>query len=152
MKGKKTGQNSTDSGPGLRGKQGQVLADLTSGNTIRQAAKNAGISHNTIYAWMRNSTFRTALEESRRAAFFGTKDLIRIFSENAAIVLAKTLESPDESQRRQAAVAILDRALRIEERDDLTARIERLEGLLGVKSPVSEIREIAEASEKGKPS
>jgi len=148
---RKAEQNRTDSDPALRGKRGQVLRDLTSGNTVRQAAKNADISRTTLYSWLKIPSFRAALEESRRAAFFGTKDLIRIFAENAAIVLAKTLESSDVSQARLAATTLLEKALQIEERDDLTARIERLELLMGVKTPAAEIREIAEAT-KGKPS
>jgi len=126
-------QNATDSEKRPGTKRARVLRDLLLGNTIRQAARNAGIDHTTIYRWLKDPAFAQALATARRDSFFLAKDLLKVLSENAVAILARTMESKDESQARQAAVAILDRAMKIEEREDFEARLQELERIVGVR-------------------
>jgi transposase-like protein len=46
--------------------QAQVIAALAQGRTITTAAVEAGIHRNTIYNWLRELHFKTAVEEAQR--------------------------------------------------------------------------------------
>jgi hypothetical protein len=105
------------------------------GTPIRTAAKAAGVSPNTIYSWLKEPTFRLALDEARRAGFFNAKDLIRLLSENAVAVLSKAMASDDLAQARLAATTILDRALALETREEFENRLIEIEKILGIKGP-----------------
>ena len=145
---RKTGRNRTDSGPSLRGKQGQVLKDLCLGNSIRQVARNNRISPNTIYEWLRRPAFAAALTEARRTAFFNTKDLIKILAESAVTRLAKTMEADDLAQARLAATTLLDKALLIEQREDFEARLIEIEKILGIRAPALLAREDGQGKDR----
>lgn len=121
--------------PGTR--RTRVLQDLLVGNSIRGAAKNAGLSHVTIYRWLKEPAFAAALAAARRDAFFLAKDLLKVLSENSVAVLARMLKSKDEAQRRMAAIAILDRGFKVVDGEDLEARIAEVERICGIRPPLS---------------
>ena len=151
MSSRKKRQNDTDSAPGLRGAQQKVFRDLVAGSTISGAARNSGISRATVYRWLADDRFRTALTEARAGAVFAAKDTIKLLSENMIARLNEIAQGQDIAQSRMAATTLLGHALAIERDEAIEARIARLEALLGIKTPADEIREIAEAT-KGKPS
>ena len=130
---KKTLRNPTDFGKNLKGKQAAVLKDLVLGGTLRSAAKNAGVHFTTVYDWLKTRTFSEALATARRDSFFMAKDLLKIGSERAAGILIQLLENNDPSIRRLAACAILDRALKLEDRENFEARLEELERITGIR-------------------
>lgn len=131
---KRTLRNPTDFGKSLRGKQAAVLKDLIAGSTLRGAAKNAGVHFTTVYDWLRTDrNFAEALATARRDTFSAAKDLLKVASERATSILIQLLENDDPNIRRQAAIALLDRAFKVVDGEDLEKRLRTIEEIVGVR-------------------
>lgn len=130
---KRTLRNPTDSGKNLKGKQAAVLKDLVLGGTLRSAAKNAGVHFTTVYDWLKTESFSEALATARRDSFFMAKDLLKVASERATSILIQLLENDDPNIRRLASTALLDRAFKVVDGEDLEKRIRTLEEITGIR-------------------
>jgi len=113
----------------LSRKQRKGISALIECSTVQEAADRVGVSRKTVHKWLRDPDFRAALASKE------DRILSRIEARLAGELLAAvdTLseihqdKSASSSARTKAAVAIIDRFLRIKEKHDLLERIERLE-------------------------
>ena len=108
-----------------------VEALLTSGD-ITQAAQAAGVARDTLYRWMRQDDFRSALKTAEAASIENlARELVRL-GEKAARTLdeAMTAEDATTSARVRAADIVISKLLQLREMVDLEKRLQTLERLV----------------------
>jgi uncharacterized protein YchJ len=91
--------------------QAQVIAALAQGRTVTAAAQGAGIHRNTIYNWLDQPEFKTAVDEAQREYVVVLSDGMRDLAALALGTMRSLLEDPKTpaSVRLRTALAILQR-------------------------------------------
>src|ERR1700688_2604653 len=91
--------------------QAQVLAALAQGRTVTAAAHDAGLHRNTIYNWLNEPEFKTAVDEAQREYVAILSDGMRDLAALALETLRALLENPKTppAVRLKTALAILQR-------------------------------------------
>ncbi|MDP9369274.1 MAG: hypothetical protein M3Q03_13535 [Chloroflexota bacterium] len=120
--------NPTDS-PKLTPRQSKAVMALLSGFTVAQAAKEAGVTRQTVSEWRRLPHFKAALEAAERDGLSDLSNLLGQLSRNAAVVLGQIMMSPKASDavRVRAAGLILARRLQALSLVDIERELRRLE-------------------------
>ena len=91
--------------------QAQVIAALAQGRTVTAAAHQADLHRNTIYNWLNEPTFKTAVEEAQREYVAILSDGMRNLAALALETLRALLEDPKTlpAVRLKTALAVLQR-------------------------------------------
>jgi transposase-like protein len=104
---------------------------LVEHGSVARAAAECGIARQTLYKWMREPEFASAL---RRASGEQVETVSRRLSAlmlRAVDELERLIDSGSEHQRRLAAEAVLSHGIRLRELTELEQRIANLEFRLG---------------------
>lgn len=123
----------TVSATDLSDRQRRALAALLCAPTIAAAAKLSRTGERTLYRWLSDPTFREQYREHSHRLLENATGRLRAAAGEAVDTLREALRSENENVKVRSALGILDVAIRVD-LDDLTARIEALEGL-NAKSP-----------------
>jgi len=109
-------------------KRKALEALLTSGD-ISQAANTAGVSRDSVYRWLRDPDFQTALSNGTQAALQGLSQSLLTLGAAAAKALQVALEDTTAplTARLRAADIVLTRLLQMRELVDLDKRLTELE-------------------------
>ena len=109
-------------------KRKALEALLTSGD-ISQAANTAGVSRDSVYRWLRDPDFQTALSNGTQAALQGLSQSLLTLGAAAAKTLQAALEDTTAplTTRLRAADIVLTRLLQMRELVDLDKRLTELE-------------------------
>lgn len=110
-------------------KQRKAVTALLTTPDVTAAAKDAGVSRETVYKWMQLPLFIAALHEAEAAALAAvSRSLVRL-AERAAATLegAMTDEAAPAATRVRAADAVLGRLLQVRELVVLEGRVRELE-------------------------
>jgi len=111
-----------------------AIAALLETNTITAAAKQTGIAEKSLRNWLKEPDFVGEYRDARRALVTQATDRLAKSCREAVDTLTDIMQhSENDAPRVTAARAILDYAYKAVEIEDLTARLERLEGLLNPK-------------------
>ena len=113
----------------LNAKQEKALAALLSQPTIREAAREAGVSDRSIFNWLNEPAFSQAYREARaKNVSLAVAGLQRSMGQ-ALEALQDVMTNPDSpaSARVSAARTVLELAIRGTELEDLAARVDALE-------------------------
>ena len=105
----------------------RAVAALLSAPSVGQAAKKVGLSKATLYRWMQEPDFRTALRSARREIVDATIGRLQAVTTEAVTALHKALTCHTPTVRVSAARAILGFSFRSVELMDLEDRIAELE-------------------------
>ena len=91
--------------------QAQVVAALAQGRTVTAAAREADLHRNTIYNWLDEPAFKTAVEEAQREYVAILSDGMRDLAALALETLRNLLEDPETppAVRLKTALAVLQR-------------------------------------------
>src|SRR5260370_22620343 len=91
--------------------QAQVVAALAQGRTVTAAAREADLHRNTIYNWLDEPAFKTAVEEAQREYVAILSDGMRDLAALALETLRNLLEDPKTppAVRVKTALAVLQR-------------------------------------------
>lgn len=101
---------------------------LTAGN-VTAAAQTAGVNRGTIYRWMDDSFFVTALREAESEAVAGLSRSLAGLGESAAAALRDALDASQKvTIRLRASEIVIANLLRIRELVDIESRLQALEG------------------------
>ena len=119
----------------LTHKQHKAIAALLSEATIASAAAKVGITESTLYRWLQDDTFNEAYRQARREAVGQAVARLQQLSSSAVFVLASVMadKATPPSTRVIAAKAIIEYALQAVQLEDLQARVEALEAVIGGK-------------------
>jgi len=116
-------------------KKEEAIAALLTQPSIEQAARVAGIGSKTLLRWLKLPEFQAAYREARRAGFGQATARLQQASGAAASVLLKMMvdQNSPASSRVGAAQAVLDRAAKAIEIEDIEVRVTELERSLAAK-------------------
>lgn len=122
-------QNGTDysEDAGLTESQLAALPYLVASPTMAEGARLADIGRTTLYRWMNDHEFRTALERLRAEASELAHTELRGLMLKGALVLAEAMEDPSPNVRVRAAQAALSIGLKAVDLKELRQRIQRLD-------------------------
>ncbi len=113
----------------LKQKQKKVLQCLLSSSTQKQAARLAGVSENTITAYLKNPEFQKAYQAALNAMIEDSNRQLKQTLSPAITTLTDIMQNEDESaaSRITASRTLLEYSLRFSELSDVLARITSLE-------------------------
>ena len=113
-------------------KQDKIIAALLSSESIREAAKNAGISEATIYRQLKDETFLTAYKAVKREVVNHAVSKLQKSTGKAVKALVEIIEDSDApaSARVSACKTILEASMKAVEIEDLEDRITNLEQII----------------------
>jgi len=139
IQGKDTGEELAMQAPGwhsmtekvaaLKPKQEAAILELLSNRTVEDAARAVKISPRTLYRWLEQPEFVAAYRKARLAAFGQATARLQQACGAAASILMKVMVDPatPASTKVRAAEAVLERATRGIELEDVLARVDVLE-------------------------
>lgn len=118
---------------GRQNADGALIAALTGGMTIKQAAKAAKLSERTAYRRLEDPAFRSELAAARDVLISETVGRLVAATSPAVDTLEELLADERSTVRLSAARSIIVHALRIREASELAERVSRLEQELSVQ-------------------
>jgi len=114
----------------LNSRQLKAIPILIGCNTIEDAARQTGISKNTLYAWMKQEDFEKAVFEARKKLFDKAMHKLMNVSMKAVITLEKLLDAESEAVRRAAANDVLGHILKYQEISEIEDRLDKVENIV----------------------
>jgi hypothetical protein len=110
-------------------KRRRGIAALLTSKDITEAAKIANVSRDTIYRWLRDPVFNTALNEATKSSLENLSRRMLVLGDKAADTLedALTYDIKAPAARVQAARAIVSAIPQLRELANLEDRITELE-------------------------
>lgn len=117
-------------------KMEQAIAALLAHRTVEEAARAAGIGHNTLLRWMKRPEFKAAYRDARRAGVSQAIARVQLTCGPAATTIMKLMADPKESGtvRLRAAMCLFQIANAID-LEDMEARLIELERSLKISHP-----------------
>ena len=110
-------------------KQAAAIRALLVNPNVASAATAAGVAERTVYRWMDEPAFRSALASAQDEALdAATRNLVALTG-SAITVIQTVLDAPVEktSNKLRAATVVLDNVLKLVELRDLAQRVAALE-------------------------
>lgn len=112
-------------------RRGRAVAALMSARSVDDAAQLAGVTRRTIFRWLEDPAFRAQLTQAEGDLIDQAARRLLAGQGRALDVLEDVLvNAPRDSDRRLAAVALLDLLLRWREVRTLDDRVSRLERIV----------------------
>ena len=124
-----TGQNRTES-DGLRGltpKQRSVIPYLLNAGSLESACEKAGISKTTVYAWLQQKAFKSAVEQLRNEIIENALTELKQGISKAVDKLLFLVDAEEKYIALRAAERTIEFFIKMKEIRELEERIEALE-------------------------
>ncbi|OAT82230.1 phBC6A51 family helix-turn-helix protein [Desulfotomaculum copahuensis] len=123
-------------------KQELALVTLLESPSIGEAARKVGIGERTLWRWLQNPEFSERYRELKQQILHQAVSRLQSICGEAVNTLRDVMLDPKNlaSARVTAARTVLEMAIKAAELEDLTARLEELERLAGVKSKGAVVR------------
>jgi hypothetical protein len=123
-----------DEAPILTPKQHKAVEALLTTGKVSAAAKEAGVSKDSLYRWMKQPAFHAAVRDAEVRALDDLSRLLVRLGRTAAATLAKAMSDPAVrwATRVTAANASLSRLLQLRELATLESRVRALEAAAGL--------------------
>ncbi len=118
----------------LTPKQRKAVETLLATGEVAAAAREAGVSRDTLHRWLKQPLFVQAVREAESKALDDLSRLLVRLGRTAAATLAKAMGDPvaPYPTRVRAADAVLGRLLQLRELATLEARVAELERAAGL--------------------
>jgi hypothetical protein len=115
-------------------KMEQAIAALLSHRSVEDAAREVGITANTLLRWMKEPEFQAAYREARRRVFSHAIGRLQDAAGAAATTLLKIMVDPNApaATRLRAIEIVLEQAAKAGEGDDIEERVAKLERTAGL--------------------
>lgn len=115
----------------LTPKQRASLSFFLSCNTIDEAFKEAGISRNRYYEWMKEPGFKSELNSLREEVVCDAVGQLKTSATKAALTLCSLMDRDDcPSVQRAAANDVLNHVVKFKELQELEKRLDEVERLI----------------------
>jgi DNA-binding LacI/PurR family transcriptional regulator len=111
----------------LQPKQLRAITALLSQPTIRDAAKDCGVSETTLWRWLNDEAFQLAYRKARRQVVEQAMSELQSACSDAVACLRRNLKCGTANVEVSAAKTILDQAVKAIEFVDMEERLEQLE-------------------------
>ncbi len=122
-------------GTALTSKQRKAVDALLATGEVTAAAKDVGISRETLHRWLKHPDFIAAVREAEARAIDDLSRMLVRLGRSATATLAKAMTDPTfpPATRVRAADAALGRLLQLRELATLEARVTELEQSVGLQ-------------------
>lgn len=119
----------------LTGQQRQAIEQLVALGNISQAAEAVGVSRTTMNRWLKNETFKQALNEAETDALAELRRSLLAMREKAAGAISDVIDDDDAPAwaRLRAADIAIKRLLQIGDQVSIEDRLSKLEEQVNVK-------------------
>lgn len=115
----------------LTPKQKAALPFFVGSKTIEEACKDAGISRNRYYEWLKESGFSGELNRVREEVVFEAIGQLKVSATKAVSTLCNLMDRTEyPSVQRAAANDVLSHVVRFKELHELEKRLDEVERLL----------------------
>jgi transposase-like protein len=120
----------------LTGRQQNAVAALLATGEVSAAAREVGVSRETLHRWLRQPHFLEAVRAAEAEALDELSRLLVRLGRTAVATIAKAMSDPGTppATRVRAADAALGRLLQLRELAQLEARVQSLEQAAGVEA------------------
>lgn len=117
---------------GLPKKQERAIVELLSCPTVKEVSQKVKVSEVTLYRWLQDDTFKAHYRAARRKVVEQALGTLQKATSEAVRTLLEVMDDREASPPARVASArtILEFAVKAVELDDLSERVEILEGLL----------------------
>jgi hypothetical protein len=120
----------TDKNGQLTQSQHICINSLLSGNKVIDACKDAKVTRQAYYVWLKDDqAFQEELERRRNEVVESSMEKIRSLMDMAVNKLETLLQSENEEIARKSANSIIEYSLKWSENDDIEERLEEVERL-----------------------
>ena len=126
-------QFETDFSEDLSKRQIKALPSLLRPGSLSEQARNAGIARATLYRWLEDDSFRSALQRLREQTMEIAESEMIAMTYEAAGVVYDTLRDEDKNLRFKAAQTILQQAHDAKYGHDLLRRVETIKDALKLR-------------------
>ena len=126
-------QFETDFSEDLSKRQVEALPSLLKPGSLSEQARNAGIARATLYRWLEDDSFRSALQRLREQTMEIAESEMLAMTYEATGVVYDTLRDEDKNLRFKAAQTILQQAHDTKYGHDLLRRVETLREALRLR-------------------
>ena len=111
----------------LTERQRNAIPHLVTSTTYEKGCREAGISRNTLYEWLKESTFKAELTAQRNEVVEGALDILKGHIGGAVDALVGLLDTKNEYLRRSVANDIIEHVLKGKELEEIEKRLSMLE-------------------------
>ena len=115
----------------LTNRQLLAISRIIASPTLEEACRKAKISRGTLYAWLKDETFKIELKRQRDEVIKEGLDRLKCAMTKAIDGLIKLMDSPRADLRRWVYKDVIDYALKRIEIENIEERIERIEQTIG---------------------
>ncbi|HYE72909.1 MAG TPA: phBC6A51 family helix-turn-helix protein, partial [Blastocatellia bacterium] len=121
----------------LSARQQKVIQALINQPTIRDAAKESGISETTVWRWLNEAEFQAAYRAARNSLLETTLTRLQGACGEAVTVLNEVMQdqTAPTSSRVTAAVKVLELTLKVRQELEIEERLKALEERLHPPQP-----------------
>ena len=126
-------QSATNFGEDLSKRQIEALPSLLKPGSLSDQTRNAGIDRTTLYRWLEDDSFRSALQRLREETLEIAESEMLAMTYEAAAVVYDTLRDEDKNLRFKAAQTVLQQAHDAKYGHDLLRRFETLRDALKLR-------------------
>ena len=108
----------------------QLVIALAHGDSVRDAAKKAGVAARTAYRALEDTEFRSRVQEARKVMFEQALGAVASAGVSAAQKLNALLNANSENVQLGAARSVLEMGIKLRENTEMAERMTALEQLL----------------------
>jgi hypothetical protein len=114
----------------LSERQRKAIPHLVASPTMEAGRRNAKLSKNALYEWLKNPVFRQELSTQRDLVIAEALDTLKGSMTKATETLVGLLDADSDSLKRYVANDIINHVLKAKELQDLEERLEKLEKIV----------------------
>jgi len=114
----------------LTERQHKAIPFLVTSTTYEKGCREAGISRNTLYEWLKDPSFKAELTAQRSEVVEGALDILKGHIGGAVDALVGLLTTKNEYLRRSVANDIIEHVLKGKELEEIEKRIAALENII----------------------
>lgn len=119
-------------------KQERVAFLMAAGRSVKAAAEESGVGERTIHTWLKDSEFKTLVDEMRARILSEAVGKLASSTDKAVQTLLNLLDDTNSTVRLRAAMGVIDSLLKVREHVELEPRITRLERIADESVPDQE--------------
>lgn len=112
---------------GLTNRQSLAITQIIGSSTLEEARKKARISKGTLYAWLKDETFKIELKRQREEIVKEALGSLKNAMTKAVKELVKLIDSSKPELRRWICKDIIDYTLKSIELEDIEERLNKVE-------------------------